>query len=84
MQPDGAAKGENREGAGNATKHAHETRERLPMRQTIQAGSRKSGQTSLECGCQFDRECNSLNPEFPAKLRVAMVIFLRFPIGATN
>jgi sulfoxide reductase catalytic subunit YedY len=24
------------------------------------------------------------NPEFPAKLRVAMVIFLRFPIGATN
>jgi hypothetical protein len=35
MQSDRAAKREDRDGASNATKHAHETRERLPLRQSI-------------------------------------------------
>jgi len=34
MQPDRAAKRENRDGASYATKHSHETRERLPIRQS--------------------------------------------------
>src|SRR4030095_15731123 len=42
MQPDRTTKRENRDGASNATKHAHETRERLPIRQSTPAGSNAS------------------------------------------
>jgi len=34
MQPDRAAKREDRDGASNATNHAHETRDRLSIRQS--------------------------------------------------
>jgi hypothetical protein len=39
MQPDRAAKRENREDATNATKHAHEISEELLKRQSMQTAS---------------------------------------------
>jgi hypothetical protein len=39
MQADRGAKREDRDRTSNATKHAHETRDRLPIRQSTSVGS---------------------------------------------
>src|SRR4029077_5278948 len=60
MQPDRAAKRDSHDDASHATVHVHETRERLPIRQSTPAGSNASSpEKEVDKCCCKGMECNN-------------------------